>query len=87
MCARAQPTLRRCDDVCVSEQEPAVTPTPDVVASCVAWLIECLALDPQLAESFERTPGKVAHLIGIPYAVMPGVLEAYWKQSRGGPLP
>lgn len=67
----------------MSEQEPEVRPTPDVVASCVAWLIECLALDSQLAESFERTPGKVAHLIGIPYTVVPGVLEAYWKYSRG----
>jgi hypothetical protein len=58
-------------------------PQPDAIQSCLSWLIECLALDPQLAESFERTPGKVAHLVGIPYDVVPGVLVAYWKRSLG----
>ena len=71
----------------MSEHEPVIREVPDGVESCVAWLIECLALDPQLAESFERTPGKVAHLIGIPYSLVPGVLDAYWKKASGDAFP
>ncbi len=67
----------------MSEHEPIARPEPDVVVSCVSWLVECLALDPQLADEFERTPGKVAHAVGVPYDLVPSVLVAYWKRSLG----
>ncbi len=87
MRARAQRSTILRDDVQVSEDDPVSSQTPDVVESCVALLIERLARDPQLAESFERTPGKIAHLVGIPYSVVPEVLDAYWKKVRGNTLP
>jgi hypothetical protein len=75
------------DDDGVSNHENVARPEPlgpglepDVTRSCVAWLTECLALDAQLAEAFERTPGKVAHLVGIPYDLIPAVLVEYWKR-------
>lgn len=83
MRARAQREISACHAVLMSVQRPESGPTPDVVETCVDWLIECLARDAEFAESFERTPGKAAHVIGIPFALVPSVLEAYWRRSHG----
>ncbi len=57
----------------------------DRVTSALVLLIGRLALDSQLAELFERTPGKVAHSIGIPFDLIADVLAAYWEWSVAEP--
>ena len=64
--------------------ELSTTPASPDMATWLELLRRGLENDPDLADAFERTPGKVAHRLGIPYAQVSEVL-ARFTSPAGSP--